>query len=214
MQLKTIFIKERGMNVEEVKRQIMEAGYSAYTSGLVSAAGGNISMRLGNRYFITATNVPLGKIKPEDIVEVDGNGNLIGEDYGGKRPSKEVLLHLAVFRNRPDIDSVIHVHPVYSIICTIAFQNEFPVLTVSGLNKLGTIGYIPFAQAGSEQLVLGAEKAIRENDESLKTILMEQHGIIVFEKGMDKCLQRTELMEDTAKIAIYSSLMKKALGKN
>ena len=46
------------MNVEEVKRSIIAAGKQAYDSHLVSAAGGNISMRLGDRYFITATNPP------------------------------------------------------------------------------------------------------------------------------------------------------------
>ena len=169
-------------------------------------------MRLGDRFFITATNAPLRSLKPEDVVEVDRDGNLIGEDYGGKRPSKEVRLHLAVYKNRPDVDCVIHVHPVFSIACTIAFPEDFPILTVSAINKIGKVGYIPFAGAGSDELVLGAEKAIRENDPSVKTLLMERHGIIVYDKGMDKCYERTELVEETAKIAIYSTIAKAAGG--
>lgn len=201
------------MNVEEVKRQIIDAGLSAYSCGLVSAAGGNISMRLGDRFFITATNAPLRNLKSEDILEIDAEGNVVGEDYGGKLPSKEKLLHLAVFKNRPDIDSVIHVHPVYSIACTIAFPNDFPILTVSAINKIGKVGYIPFAGAGSNELVVGAEKALKENDNSVKTLFMERHGIIVYDKGMEKCYERTELVEESAKIAIYSTLAKAALGR-
>ncbi|MBR1455822.1 MAG: class II aldolase/adducin family protein [Oscillospiraceae bacterium] len=201
------------MNVEECKREIITAGLSAYSCGLVSAAGGNISMRLGDRYFITATNAPLRALKPEDVVEIDLNGNLLGEDYGGRRPSKEARLHMAIYKNRPDIDSVIHVHPVYSIACTIAFPNDFPILTVSAINKIGKVGYIPFAGAGSDELVSGAERAIRENDLSVKTLLMERHGILVYDQGMEKCYERTELVEETAKIAIFSAIAKAAAGK-
>ena len=199
------------MNAEEIKRQIIDAGLSAYSCGLVSAAGGNISMRLGDRYFITATNAPLRSLKPEDILEVDIEGKVVGDDYGGKRPSKEVGLHLAVFKNRPDIDSVIHVHPVFSIACSIAFPNAFPILTVSAINKIGKVGYIPFAQAGSHELIEGAEKAIKADDASMKTIIMEKHGIIVFDKGMEKCYELTELVEETAKIGIYSSIAQAAV---
>lgn len=194
------------MNVEEIKRQIINAGLSAYSCGLVSAAGGNISMRYENRFFITATNAPLRNLRPEDILEVDSSGNVIGEDYGGQRPSKEVGLHLAVFKNRDDIDSIIHVHPVFSIACSIAFPHDFPILTVSAINKIGRVGYIPFAQAGSKDLITGAEEAIHSNGPDMKTIIMERHGIIVFDKGMEKCYERTELVEETAKIAIYSAV--------
>ncbi len=194
------------MNVEEIKRKIIGAGLDAYSCGLVSAAGGNISMRLGDRYFITATNAPLRNLRPEDILEIDMSGNVVGENYGGKRPSKEYFLHLEVFKNRADIDSVIHVHPAYSIACSIVFPRAFPMLTVSAINKIGKLAYIPFAQAGSSELVSGARKAIAENDREMKTIIMERHGIIVFDYGMEKCYERTELVEESAKIAIYSAL--------
>ena len=194
------------MNSEEIKRQIIDAGLSAYSCGLVSAAGGNISMRLGDRYFITATNAPLRNLQPEDILEIDCECRVVGDDFGGKRPSKEAGLHMAVFKKRPDVDSVIHVHPVFSIACSIAFREKFPILTVSAINKIGEVGYIPFAQAGSMELITGAEKAVDNAPDSMKTIIMERHGIIVFDNGMDKCYERTELVEESAKIAIYSAL--------
>lgn len=203
---------KRKMNVEELKREIIAAGHQAYVSGMVSAAGGNISMRLGGRYFITATNAPLRSLKPEDIVEVDIEGNIVGDDYG-KRPSKEVCLHLAVFRSRPDIDSVIHVHPVFSIACSIAMPGQFPILTVSAEQKIGKVAYVPYAKPGSAELVNSANKALAESDESVKTIIMERHGIIVYDIGMEKCYERTELVEESAKVGIYSSLTKAALAQ-
>lgn len=197
------------MNKEEVKRAIIDAGQQAYSCGLVSAAGGNISMRMGDRFFITATNAPLRNLMPEDIVEIDADGKPVG-DSCGRTPSKEAVLHLAVFKKRPDIDSIIHVHPVYSISCTIASPNDFPIHTVSAINKIGSVGYVPFAQAGSRELVDFTNEALDKCGEEVKTLLMEKHGIIVFDKGMNKCYERTELVEETAKIGIYSLLVKAA----
>lgn len=195
------------MNVEEVKRSIIAAGKQAYDSHLVSAAGGNISMRLGDRYFITATNAPLRSLMPEDILEVDIGGNVVGENYGGKRPSKEAVLHLTVFKHRSDIDSVIHVHPVNSIVCSLAMPNDFPIVTVSAQKKVGKVGYIPFADPGSRELVDGAVKALTEGGDSVKTLIMEGHGIIVFDKGMEQCYERTELVDETARVGIYTKLV-------
>ena len=194
------------MQTEDAKKAIMEAGCSAYSCGLVSAAGGNISMRLGERYFITATNAPLRCLHMEDILEIDLDGKVVGETYGGKRPSKEAVLHLEVYKNRSDIDCVIHVHPVFSIACSIAFPNDFPIFTVSGINKIGKVGYIPYAQPGSKELVAGARRVLTENDEDMKTIILERHGILVFDKGMENCYERTDLVEETAKVGIYSTL--------
>lgn len=197
------------MQTTDAKKAIIEAGRSAYSCGLVSAAGGNISMKLGGRYFITATNAPLRCLNMEDILEIDMSGNVVGETYGGKRPSKETVLHLEIYKNRPDIDCVIHVHPVFSIACSIAFPNSFPILTVSGINKIGKIGYISYAQPGSEELVMGARKVLTENDADMKTIILERHGILVFDKGMETCYERTELVEETAKVGIYSTLARR-----
>lgn len=54
------------MNVGELKREIIAAGRQACETGMASAAGGNIGMRLDDRYFITATNAPLRSLRPED----------------------------------------------------------------------------------------------------------------------------------------------------
>ncbi|MEA4815796.1 MAG: class II aldolase/adducin family protein [Lachnospiraceae bacterium] len=193
------------MNVGEIKQTIIEYSKDCYENGLVSAAGGNISMCLGDRFFITATNAALRHLTPEDIVEVDIDGNIVGESYG-RRPSKEVFMHLEVFKNREDIDSIIHIHPVFTISCTITKGRDFPLPTVSSKLKLRKMGYVEYADAGSIELKEGVREASKDRD--INIILLEGHGIVVYDKGMEKCYNTAELLEETAKINCITSMMK------
>lgn len=195
------------MNIEEAKRIIMQTGYQSYECGLVSAAGGNISMRVGSRYLITATNAPLRSLRQEDILEVDADGNLVGDDYGGRRPSKELFLHLAVMKHRPDIDSVIHVHPVYSITCSVASPNNFPISTIPAKYKLGAVGYIDELKPGSQELADAINQIFEQSDDTMKTVIMKRHGIIVFDDGMEKCFERVQLADESARVGMYLKLL-------
>ena len=194
------------MTTGELKQTIISYSRDCYGNGLVSAAGGNVSMRLGDRFFITATNAALRHLTPEDIVEVDIDGNVVGENYG-RLPSKEVFMHLEVYKNREDIDSVIHIHPVFSISCSVVNGNSFPLPTVSSRLKLRKMGFVEYADAGSEKLKEGVRKASADRD--VNVIILEGHGIVVYDKGMEKCYNTAELVEETAKINCITSMMRK-----
>lgn len=197
------------MEKQGIRHAIIEYAKLCYDKGLVSAAGGNISMRWGDSVFITATNAPLRKLAPEDIVEIDMDGTPI-DDTAERKPSKEWGMHLAVFKNRPDVDSVIHIHPVYSIASTVAIGDHLPLLTVSARLKLSKIGYAPYAAAGSAELLSGVTEAIREGGADIHAVLLERHGIIAFAKGMEACYNIAELVEETAKISYLSATLKVA----
>lgn len=197
------------MERQAIRQRIIEYAKLCYDKGLVSAAGGNISMRWGNSVFITATNAPLRRLRPENIVEIDMDGQILDAALGEK-PSKEWGMHLAVFQKRPDVDSVIHIHPVYSIASTVAIGEHFSLLTVSAQLKLHA-GYAPFAKPGSKELLNEVADAIREGGENLNAILLERHGIITFAKEMEVCYNIAELVEETAKINYLSATLKAAV---
>lgn len=197
------------MDVTEVKREIITHAKFCYERGLVSAAGGNISMRLGNRYFITATNESFRELRPESVVEIDADGNPV--DPGAFNPSKEAVLHLAVYKHRPEVDSVIHVHPVFSIAHTVADDGPFPLPTVSARGKLRRVEVVPSAPGGSRELVDLVVKALGEAEDFVKTLVLAEHGILVFDKGMKPCYDNTELLEETAKINYFAATMKAAI---
>lgn len=196
------------MNKQEIRETIIEYSKLCYDKGLVSAAGGNISMRWGNSVFITATNAPLRRLRHENIVEMDMDGQVFYAALGEK-PSKEWGMHLAVFKACPDADSVIHIHPVYSIASTAAMGEEFPLHTVSAQLKLH-VGYAPYAKPGSQELLDGVADAIREGEKNLNAVLLERHGIIAFAKGMEPCFSTAELTEEAARVGHLTAVRKAA----
>src|SRR6202140_3819352 len=97
------------MNERQHKEFMCEIGRRLYAKGFAAANDGNITVRLNDREVLcTPTMVSKGFLKPEDICKVDYEGKQLA---GVKKRTSEVLLHLAVYKNRPDIDAVVHCHP-------------------------------------------------------------------------------------------------------
>ena len=97
------------MTVEEIKQEICEVGHRLYDHGFVAANDGNISVKVGpNEYYCTPTGVSKGSLTPDMIIKIDGEGNKV---EGKLNPSSEIKMHLRVYRERPDVNAVVHAHP-------------------------------------------------------------------------------------------------------
>ena len=126
-----------------------------YDRNLVSAAGGNVSERCGSDMLITASNAPLREITPDSLVLCDLKGAVI-EKNQHLRPSKETLFHAGVYRVRPEVRCVIHVHPAYSVVWTLQ-KKPLPLYTESAKLKLIDVPIIPDAAPGSSLLKMSFE---------------------------------------------------------
>ena len=99
-------------NLNALRKQIIEVGKRTYERGYVASNDGNISAKIDDkRVLITPTGVSKGFMKAEDLAVVDMNGKVIN---GSKKPSSEVFMHLQVYKDRPDVNSVCHAHPPYA----------------------------------------------------------------------------------------------------
>jgi ribulose-5-phosphate 4-epimerase/fuculose-1-phosphate aldolase len=192
--------------LEDLKREIAKYSNLAYERGLVGAAGGNVSARHKDLFLITAGGKSLRDVTEEDIIIVDKNGKII-EGQEGQKPSKETSLHIAIYKNRPDIDCVIHVHPSY---CTAysTRKKSVPICTASSRLKLKEVPLIGYANPGSEELAGFVADCVRESPEYVKALTLEAHGLIAWDKGLSNCFDIAELVEDTAKIAFISEQIK------
>ena len=105
-------------NELHIKEQICEIGRRVYAKGFAAANDGNISYRLNDREIIcTPTMMSKGFMKPEDCCKVDYEGNQLA---GVRKRSSEILLHLAVYKNRPDVQAVVHCHPPHATAFAVA----------------------------------------------------------------------------------------------
>ena len=176
-----------------------------YDRNLVSAAGGNVSERCGSDMLITASNAPLREITPDSLVLCDLKGAVI-EKNQHLRPSKETLFHAGVYRVRPEVRCVIHVHPAYSVVWTLQ-KKPLPLYTESAKLKLIDVPIIPDAAPGSQELAENVVRTVAAAPADITAFLMEGHGILALGRTMLECFHQVELLEDTAKIAVLQALL-------
>src|SRR5512138_1238653 len=107
-------------NEWELKKQIVEIGKRIWSRGYVAANDGNITVMLNeNELLTTPTGVSKGFMTVEMIIKCDRTGKVISSNPGF-RPSSEVKMHLEVYKERPDIKSVVHAHPQYATSFAVA----------------------------------------------------------------------------------------------
>ena len=185
-----------------LKKEIAKYSNLLYSRGLVGAAGGNVSARYKDLYLITAGGLSLRDVSENDIIIVDENGNIV-EGESDLKPSKETKLHINIYKNRKNIDSVIHVHPPYTTGFSVK-KLPIPMITASSRLKLRRVPLVKYANPGSEELAEYVDKCIKTSPEYISAITLECHGLIAFAKGMRNCFDIAELVEETARIAFIS----------
>ena len=178
----------------------------AFQRGLVGGAGGNISVRVPDRdeALISATGVSLGDITPATIVRVDLKGQVV-EAQGACRPSKETGFHACIYRLRPHVGAVVHLHPPFATAFAVRGK-ELPLVTDGAMLNLKHVPVVGHAPSGSAELHRIVEEGLRKYPEA-KAILMERHGMFSMGPNLTVAYNLADLVEDTAKIALLSRLI-------
>src|SRR5258708_12502049 len=93
----------------QLRADIVEVGRRMYARGYTASNDGNISVRLGSdRLLMTPKSVCKGFMTPDMMCITDLEGRKL---QGDRDPSSEMLMHLEVYRQRPDVQAVVHAHP-------------------------------------------------------------------------------------------------------
>ena len=176
-----------------------------YDRRLVSAAGGNASARCGDGFLITAGGDSLRDVREDTLILCDLEGRVL-EAPPDRKPSKETPFHAAVYRSRPEVNCMIHGHPVYSTIASSLCQT-LPLWTDSARLKLREVPVIAQAPPGSSQLAEYVEEAVSRTYPRAVAYLLADHGILTLGETMQDCFDTAELLEDTAQIAVFRQLL-------
>src|SRR5579872_7325695 len=93
----------------KIKEQMCDIGRRIWIKGFCAGNEGNHSYRIGeNRFLCTPSGISKGNLKPDDLCLVDLEGRQVG---GSRKRTSEILLHLAIYKERADVKAVIHSHP-------------------------------------------------------------------------------------------------------
>ena len=188
------------MTPARLKEEIARYSVKSYDRGLVGGAGGNVSARLpgSEEIFITRTGVILGDVTPDDVVRIDLSGRPL--DPGAPKPSKEVPFHTVVYRLRPDVNAIIHLHPCFTVVHSLRLA-DLPLLTVSAqLGLAPRVPCVPVAYAGTRLLAQYVGSALKEVPKA-KVILLAAHGLNAMAGDLSTAFALADLAEFTAKQA-------------
>ncbi|NJE62008.1 aldolase [Thermococcus sp. 21S7] len=174
------------------KTQLVKYSRLAHERGLTAAFGGNLSIRRGNLVFIKATGAVMDDMTAEQVAVID----MSGRQVSGVRPSSEYRLHLAVYRTRPDVKAIAHLHPPYSIAASTLVEGELPIITPEAEIYLKRIPIAPFRPAGTEELAEVTSGALQNSDAAI----MAKHGIVTVGKTLREAFYKAELVEESAKL--------------
>ena len=161
----------------------------------VTGHGGNLAWRLEDDLFlITPTQMNKGDITAKDVVFIDGEGKTV---EGQKRPTGETPMYINFFRERPDVESVIHCHPPMTGVFAITEGKNwlarpiFPETTT----EVGPVLVVPYGEPLTQRLADNFLPYLRKAN----AFLMENHGLVIMSpRDIKWTMMLTELLEMTA----------------
>ncbi|MFY9969002.1 MAG: class II aldolase/adducin family protein [Roseiarcus sp.] len=152
------------------RQSIVDACRSMNALGINQGTSGNISLREGEGMLITPTSLPYDAMTAEDIIEMRLDGKVVGNG----RPSTEWRFHLAIMRERPEVNAIVHAHPTYCTTLAIMERGIPPIHYMIAAAGGDSIRCAPYATFGTEELSINAVEALKGR----AACLLAHHGMI------------------------------------
>ncbi len=182
-----------------IKKSIVEVGKRMYDKNLIAGYEGNISVKEGNKIYITPSGVCKGFLSEQDILEIDLNGNLL---KGSKKPSSETKMHLAIYNNRKDVNAVVHAHPPVSTGFACSGKALDMSLTAETVLLLGSIPLAPYGTPSTDTLAKSIVNYLEYN-----AILLANHGAVTLGSNLNDAYFLMEQVEHYAKITLTANIL-------
>lgn len=188
------------MSFYNLKKQVYETAMEIYTSKLVTGTWGNVSARSENsQLIITPSGMDYNTLNPEDMLVVNMAGQVVEGEF---KPSIETPMHIEIYKHRPDIKAIVHVHSPYATAFAVAHK-PIPVILEETAQVIGhPIQVADYAICGSNELAREVTKCINDNE---KAVLLANHGLVAFGKDTEEALKICFIAEKTAMIALHAA---------
>ncbi len=180
----------------ELRQEICEIGRRLYARGLVSGSEGNISVRIGpDAVLCSPTMVSKGYMSPDDLAIVDMEGR---QKAGSKARTSEILVHLSVYKHRPDVLAVIHSHPPHATAFAVT-HTEVPLGAHPELDLfLGPVPMVPYELTGTQKL---ADAVVPYLDRTT-AILLANHGSVTWGPTLERAWFATEILDGYCRLLL------------
>jgi len=170
-----------------------------YRNRMTTTSGGNLSVRDGaGDIWISPARVDKGNLTRNDIVCVRPDGTISGIHP----PSSEFPFHKAIYAARPDIQAIVHAHPVALVAFSICRQTPDTRLFHQAHSVCGKLGFAAYACPGSEALGVNIAQTFAAGCDS---VILENHGVVVGGDTLSRAFERFEAFEFAGKTLVKAN---------
>lgn len=196
-------------NFQDIKQAAYRANMQLPELGLVLFTFGNASAADRERgvFAIKPSGVPYVELRPEDMVVVDFDNNIV---EGTKRPSSDTKTHAVLYKHWSHIGGIAHTHSTYAT-AWAQTQQDIPIFGTTHADHL-TVD-VPCAPVMSDKMIKGdyeyqtgfqilnafQEKGLKP--EEVEMVLVANHAPFTWGKTVEKAVYNSAVLEELARMA-------------
>jgi L-fuculose-phosphate aldolase len=182
----------------KLREQMVDVGRKIWLKGFCAGNEGNHSYRLSeDRVLCTPSLISKGNLKPDDMCIVDMEGKQVS---GKRKRTSEILLHLAIFKERADVKAVIHSHPPHATAFAIADIDLPTCIHPEAEVFLGPVKTAKYVTPGDNRLPDSIKPFIKESN----TILLGNHGVVCYGPDLEDAYYKLEIVDAYARILLLT----------
>ena len=179
--------------LEKLKEELVQLHLELPKNNLVTWTGGNVSARdvETGLVVIKASGIRYGDMRPEHMVVVGLDGKMVEGDF---KPSSDVYSHLYIYKQRADVNGVVHTHSRYAT-AFAAVGKAIPCVLTAMADEFG--GPIPcggFALIGDEAI----GKVVVDSIGKSPAVLLKNHGVFTIGRNATAAVKAAVMTEDVA----------------
>lgn len=181
--------------LEKARHDACWINQSIVRHGLVVMHSGNASVydAQSGQMFIKPSGVDYEKMRPELMVQVDArSGAVVGDSL---RPSVDLPHHLSLYRQMPDVGSIVHTHSTYATAFAACLKSIPLCLTAIADEFGGEIPCAPYVDNADDNI----GRTILCHRTQAPAILLGNHGVFAWGASAADALKAAVMVEDVAK---------------
>jgi L-fuculose-phosphate aldolase len=142
----------------------------------------------------------------DQLIIIDPEGRRIDTPTPANRhlqPTSEITMHLEVYKQRADVQAVVHAHPPHAIALSIADMSLAECMLPEAIFFLGIVQTTPYATPSSPENAAAIRQVIRNHD----AIVLQRHGSLTTGSGPLDAFFKTETLEQVARVTYMLKLL-------
>jgi L-fuculose-phosphate aldolase len=180
----------------KLRDELILASKDLHACGYTPGTSGNLSVRLSaERVLATPTGCSKSRIGTGDLIVVDMESRQL---EGTRHVTSEIDMHLAIYKARPDVQAVVHAHPVFATAFACSGLALDQPLCAEVVMALGSIPLAPYATTGTCAVAKALAPFLPGHD----AVLLANHGVVTYGHSLTDALMKMETVEHFAQICI------------